>query len=42
MMQLVTESTPISQVGGYWCDLCQCTLRDSTTYLDHINGKKRE
>jgi U4/U6.U5 tri-snRNP component SNU23 len=39
--QLVTDSTPLSEAGGYWCDLCQCTLKDSATYLDHRNGKKR-
>lgn len=40
--RLVTEATPASQVGGYWCETCQCTLRDSATYLDHINGKNHQ
>lgn len=40
--RLVTESTPQSQVGGYYCDVCACTLRDSATYLDHINGKNHQ
>ena len=40
--RLVTEATPQAQVGGYWCELCQCTLRDSTNYLDHINGEKHQ
>jgi U4/U6.U5 tri-snRNP component SNU23 len=30
------------QVGGYWCEVCQCTLRDSATYLDHINGVRHQ
>ena len=40
--RLVTDTTPVAAQGGYWCELCQCTLRDSLGYLDHINGKKRE
>ena len=27
---------------GYWCDVCQCLLKDSMAYLDHINGKKHQ
>ena len=26
--------------GGYYCEVCECILRDSVAYLDHINGKK--
>lgn len=25
--------------AGYYCNICDCVLRDSMTYLDHINGK---
>lgn len=25
---------------GFTCDLCNCVLTDSQSYLDHINGKK--
>ena len=31
-----------SKQGGFYCDICDCTLKDSTTYLDHINGKKHQ
>lgn len=27
--------------AGYWCEVCACLLKDSASYLDHINGKKR-
>lgn len=25
--------------AGYYCSVCDCILRDSHSYLDHINGK---
>ena len=25
--------------AGYYCSVCDCILRDSMSYLDHINGK---
>ena len=25
--------------AGYYCNVCECILRDSSSYLDHINGK---
>jgi U4/U6.U5 tri-snRNP component SNU23 len=27
--------------AGFWCEVCACLLKDSASYLDHINGKKR-
>lgn len=27
------------QQAGYYCNVCDCILRDSQSYLDHINGK---
>jgi len=28
--------------AGFYCETCCCTLKDSTSYLDHINGKKHQ
>ena len=28
--------------AGFYCPICDCTLKDSLGYLDHINGKKHQ
>ncbi len=28
--------------AGFWCETCSCLLKDSASYLDHINGKKHQ
>ncbi len=36
---------PLAEDGakaGFWCEVCKCLLKDSTSYLDHLNGKKRK
>ena len=37
--QMVVAGAAPSQQAGYYCSVCDCTLRDSQSYLDHINGK---
>ncbi|PSC74503.1 Zinc finger matrin-type 2 [Micractinium conductrix] len=37
--QVVSVTMPLSQQAGYYCSVCDCVLRDSQSYLDHINGK---
>ncbi|CAA9991221.1 zinc finger protein, putative [Plasmodium knowlesi strain H] len=38
-VQIITEKTIKQEQGGYYCKICDCVLKDSQTYLDHINGK---
>lgn len=38
--KVVTAHTPKQGQGGYYCDTCECLIKDSQAYLDHINGKK--
>lgn len=28
--------------AGFYCEVCKCLLKDSASYLDHINGKRRK
>lgn len=34
--QVVTAATPLNQQAGYYCKVCDCILRDSQSYLDHM------
>nr|KYP71290.1 Zinc finger matrin-type protein 2 [Cajanus cajan] len=40
--QVVTPVAPLSQQAGYYCSVCECVVKDSANYLDHINGKKHQ
>merc|ERR1711957_175052 len=40
MGRVVTTHTIKPMQGGYWCSVCECLLKDSSTYLEHINGRR--
>ncbi|KAG6750402.1 hypothetical protein POTOM_044893 [Populus tomentosa] len=40
--RVVTPIAPLSQQAGYYCSVCECVVKDSANYLDHINGKKHQ
>lgn len=37
--QAVSAAAPKSAQGGWHCNVCDCVLKDSKAWLDHINGK---
>lgn len=36
----VVQGGPHGRAPGFYCQLCDCVLKDSTAYMDHKNGKK--
>ncbi|KAJ1674445.1 U4/U6.U5 snRNP associated protein [Spiromyces aspiralis] len=40
--QVVQASSVASRQPGFYCRVCDCTVKDSVAYLDHINGKKHQ
>eukprot|EP01121_Diplochlamys_sp_Union-15-3_P000331 TRINITY_DN10312_c0_g2_i1.p1 TRINITY_DN10312_c0_g2~~TRINITY_DN10312_c0_g2_i1.p1 ORF type:complete len:281 (-),score=63.74 TRINITY_DN10312_c0_g2_i1:113-922(-) len=40
--KVVSGNTPLNKQGGFYCPDCDCVIKDSANYLDHINGKKHQ
>lgn len=38
--KMVTATTMKKMQGGFWCTVCECMLKDSIAWLDHINGRR--
>ncbi|CAG8476316.1 8415_t:CDS:10 [Diversispora eburnea] len=40
--QVVVSTSVASKQPGFYCKECDCVVKDSVNYLDHINGKKHQ
>lgn len=38
--QTINTQATGKAAGGYYCEVCDCTLRDSVAWVDHLNGRK--
>eukprot|EP00439_Symbiodinium_sp_Y106_P004553 s765_g1.t1 len=38
--RVVTAHTIKPLQGGYWCSVCECLIKDSASYLEHVNGRR--
>lgn len=34
------NAAEVARTGGFYCKLCDCALKDTVTWLNHINGRK--
>jgi U4/U6.U5 tri-snRNP component SNU23 len=34
------KDAPLQEQMGFYCEVCDALMKDSSSYLDHINGKK--
>lgn len=41
-IEVINPTAAEGNKAGFWCEVCSCLLKDSASYLDHINGKKRK
>jgi len=38
--RVVTAHTIKPLQGGFWCSVCECLIKDSASYLEHVNGRR--
>merc|ERR1712079_200753 len=38
--RVVTQHTIKPMQGGFWCSVCECLIKDSSSYLEHVNGRR--
>ncbi|RIA96515.1 hypothetical protein C1645_872061 [Glomus cerebriforme] len=41
-VQVVQSTSIASKQPGFYCKICDCVVKDSVNFLDHINGKKHQ
>ncbi|XP_065827015.1 zinc finger matrin-type protein 2-like [Oscarella lobularis] len=40
---IMISNDPVSQsAAGFYCKICDCVVKDSINYLDHVNGRKHQ
>lgn len=37
----VVQNAESRKQPGFYCEACDITIKDSVTWLDHLNGRKR-
>ena len=40
-VEIINPTDAEGQKAGFWCEVCSVLLKDSASYLAHVNGKKR-
>lgn len=41
-IEIINPADVEGQKAGFWCEVCSVLLKDSASYLGHVNGKRRK